>query len=178
MCGVPPTPEVPYDTPLACFFEYVMRSCKVFAGNEGCATMMIVASPIIPTGARSVMTSIGKFAKTCGLMTSVPSNPSRSVYPSGAAAAACCVPMFPDAPALFSIMIGCPRRFPNASATSLPLVSVTPPGANGTIKRMGFSGKSACAAAEMTSDTIVAASLFMANPPPTRLCLVTKPQRK
>jgi hypothetical protein len=50
------------------------------------------------------------------------------------------VPMLPEAPALFSTTIGWPRRRDSASATTRPLVSVTPPAANGTMSRMGLSG--------------------------------------
>src|SRR5687767_14190029 len=48
--------------------------------------------------------------------------------------------MLPEAPALFSTTTGCPSRFESASATTRPLVSVTPPGANGTTSRIGRSG--------------------------------------
>jgi hypothetical protein len=48
--------------------------------------------------------------------------------------------MFPEAPALFSTTIGCPSRLRSASATTRPLVSVTPPGANGTTSGSGLSG--------------------------------------
>ena len=41
--------------------------------------MMSVASPILPTGAKSLSVSKGMFANTCGLMTIVPSKASTSV---------------------------------------------------------------------------------------------------
>src|SRR5690606_10392981 len=50
------------------------------------------------------------------------------------------VPILPDAPGLLSTMTCCPRRWPSLSATSRATVSVTPPGENGTIRRMGREG--------------------------------------
>src|SRR5258706_6030958 len=67
--------------------------------------------------------------------------------------------MFPDAPALFSTTTFCPRRFDRASATRRRLVSVTPPGAKGTIRRIGRSGYCAPAWVNPTSETTRAARL-------------------
>src|SRR2546421_4017556 len=75
--------------------------------------------------------------------------------------ATACVPMLPEAPALFSTTIGCPSRFDSASAITRPVVSVTPPGANGTTRRMGFSGYSAHALAAMSNAATQTASAFI-----------------
>jgi hypothetical protein len=47
---------------------------------------------------------------------------------------------------------------------SRPLVSVTPPGAKGTMRRMGFSGKSARAANAMKRAVARAKTCFMVPP--------------
>src|SRR5688572_1767089 len=56
--------------------------------------------------------------------------------------------MAPDAPGLFSITIGCPRRCERAVARTRDVESAAPPGAAFTIRRMGLSGYSARAACE------------------------------
>src|SRR5262249_36240508 len=54
--------------------------------------------------------------------------------------------MLPLAPVRFSTTTDWPRRAPSRSATTRALVSVTPPGANGTTRRSGRAGQScACA---------------------------------
>jgi hypothetical protein len=68
--------------------------------------------------------------------------------------------MLPDAPGLFSTTIGCPRRRDSASATTRPLVSVTPPAANGTTSRIGRSGYCASAGAATISAAARATSLL------------------
>src|SRR5215831_1606282 len=54
--------------------------------------------------------------------------------------------MLPLAPGRFSTTTDWPRRAPSRSATTRALVSVTPPGANGTTRRSGRAGQS-CALA-------------------------------
>ena len=140
ICGVPPVPEVPKESPPGCVFDKAMTSVRVLAGRAGLATSIKVASPIFPTGTKSLTVSKGVFAKTCGLMTIVPSNPRTSVYPSAAAVLTKLVPMLPEAPGLLSTIICCPNLFPRCSAIKRPLVSVTPPGVNGTTKRIVLLG--------------------------------------
>lgn len=90
--------------------------------------------------------------------------------------ATCCVPMFPEAPALFSTTMGWPRRFPGASAISRPLVSVTPPGAKGAISRIGLSGYCDWAAAAKCSNkakriaSVWPVQGVVATPSDLRLC--------
>ncbi len=48
--------------------------------------------------------------------------------------------MVPDAPGLFSITIGTPRRGPSFSVRMRALVSVALPGENGTTMVMGLLG--------------------------------------
>src|SRR5258708_8804049 len=138
-CGVPPVPEVPKAKGLA--LACAISSCSEFAGTEGCATRISVASPSLVTGAKSRKVSNGIFANTWGLITIVPSKPSTRVGPSGALLATCSVPMLPEAPGRFSTTTGWPRRAPSRSATVRALVSVTPPAAKGTTSRTGRDGK-------------------------------------
>ena len=66
----------------------------------------------------------------------------------------------------------CPRRFDRASATTRPLVSVTPPGANGTTRRIGLSGYAACATSQRqhAGGERPAQRLFSSSAPPSRQC--------
>ncbi len=109
--------------------------------------MTSAVSPILLMGTKSLSVSNGTLANTCGLMTSVPSKPSTSVWPSGAAPATACVPLLPPAPGRLSTPTCWPRRAPRRSATTRAPVSVTPPGVKGPTRRIGLLGKSACASA-------------------------------
>ncbi len=68
-------------------------------------------------------------------------------------------PSVPAAPALFSMMIDCPRCFSVALASARMATSVVPPAGQGTIIVTGRVGKfCACAAAQQAATTIAAAS--------------------
>ena len=55
-----------------------------------------------------------------------------SVYPSGAERAVSLAPTMPPPPALFSTITFWPRALPRGSAITRAMMSVVPPGANGT----------------------------------------------
>ena len=124
-----------------------MSSPRLRTPAPGCATKISVASPSLVTGAKSRKVSNGIFAKTCGLITIVPSKPSSSVWPSASACATCCVPMLPLAPGRFSTITCWPRRAASGSATTRALLSATPPGVKGTMMRTGLVGHSCAPAA-------------------------------
>ena len=77
-----------------------------------------------------------------------------TVYPSGAARATCSAPITLPAPARLSTTIGWPRVWPAASAMIRPTMSFEPPGAKGTIIRMGRSGLQACCAVRCARTTV------------------------
>jgi len=62
------------------------------------------------------------------------------VYPSGGAFATNSDPIAWDAPGLFSTTTGLPKRSLSLAPTILAATSVTPPGASGTMMRMGLFG--------------------------------------
>ena len=49
-------------------------------------------------------------------------------------------PIVPLAPARLSVTTVCPHASPSLSAIVRAVISVPPPGANGTINRIGFAG--------------------------------------
>ena len=67
-------------------------------------------------------------------------------------------PITPEAPALFSTITGWPICAASLSAISRAITSVTPPGAHGTMKRIGRFGNSCAAAAESESASATSAS--------------------
>ena len=92
-----------------------------------------------------------------GFSTMVVSIPASSVRPSGADFATICAPIAVLAPARFSITTGWPQCSLMRWPTKRAMMSVGPPGGNGTMMRIGRLGKFAasdCAAA----GTIAAAS--------------------
>ena len=72
--------------------------------------------------------------------TSVPGAPSSSVYPSGGDLATSVVPIRPPAPGRFSTITGCPRTCVSPGAMARAVMSMFPPGANGTTMRIGLDG--------------------------------------
>src|SRR5260221_922313 len=62
------------------------------------------------------------------------------VYPSGAASRAVSMPILPPAPARLSTTTDWPKLALNFCAMMRPMVSIPPPGANGTINRIGRVG--------------------------------------
>jgi hypothetical protein len=56
------------------------------------------------------------------------------------------VPVVPAAPARFSTITCCPRRSPRRCWTTLAMMSVVPPGGNGTMMRTGRVGQPSWAA--------------------------------
>ena len=75
-----------------------------------------------------------------GLTVSGPFEPISSVYPSGAEVATTPAPRLPPAPARFSTTMLWPSVGDMLSERSRPTRSALPPGANGTISRIGRSG--------------------------------------
>ena len=98
-----------------------------------------------------------------GFSTIVVSIPASSVKPSGADFATICAPIAVLAPARFSITTGWPQRSLMRWPTKRAMMSVGPPGGNGTMMRIGAVRKSSrrsdCAAA----GTIAAASAIAAS---------------
>src|SRR6478672_11596556 len=72
-----------------------------------------------------------------------------SVYPSGGAFATMSSPSVEPAPGRLSMTTGTFQRSASFWATRRPVISVPPPGANGTIIRTGFVGYDGCAAASL-----------------------------
>ena len=66
--------------------------------------------------------------------------PIKRVYPSGFDLATKSAPMVPAAPDLFSITIVCPKISLILGAIARATISVPPPGAKPTIKRIGLVG--------------------------------------
>ena len=66
--------------------------------------------------------------------------PTSNVYPSGLALATNSEPIFDPPPGLFSTMIGWPNSFSSFDATTRAKMSVGPPAAKLTIKRIGWEG--------------------------------------
>ena len=71
-----------------------------------------------------------------------------SVCPSGALRATCSVAIFPAAPTRFSTTAGCGKAAESACAISRPVISVEPPAAKPTTKRMGRLGTHSVPCAE------------------------------
>lgn len=72
-------------------------------------------------------TSYGTFM-TCGRPVMAPGTPKPKVLPSGVARTVASTPMVPLAPALFSITMVWPSRWPSAGASSRARLSTEPPG--------------------------------------------------
>ena len=91
------------------------------------------------TAARSFSVSYGMFWRRLGLMTwAVTTTP--SVWPSAADFATKSVPTTVPAPGRFSTSTGCPHTSCILPARRRPMMSVAPPGGNGTIiaDRLGW----------------------------------------
>ena len=71
-----------------------------------------------------------------------------SVCPSGALRATCSVAILPAAPTRFSTTAGCGKAAESACAISRPVVSVEPPAAKPTTRRMGRLGTHSAPCAE------------------------------
>src|SRR5882672_11463559 len=75
-----------------------------------------------------------------------------SVLPSGLAFATTSVPITPPAPPRFSTTTDCPHFCESFAATVRAVISVPPPGANGTMKVTGLAGYGCASAAEKNRD--------------------------
>src|SRR2546427_5226907 len=71
--------------------------------------------------------------------------------------------MTPPAPPRFSITTGCPRLSASAGTKLRAVMSVPPPGAAGTIRRIGLAGYCAHAWAAVTSETTMSAMSFVTS---------------
>src|SRR5690606_15519674 len=96
------------------------------------------------TGLRPSTGSKGSFAKVAALIGSAVVA-SSMVWPSGAARDTYSVPMLAAAPGLFSTVTGCCQILVSCAATSRAVISVDPPGGNGTTMRTAREGKSGAA---------------------------------
>src|SRR5438094_571763 len=116
-----------------------MSSAILFASTEGCAAMTRCCTETCVTAARSLTVSYGMLCRRLGLMTcAVTTTP--SVWPSGADFATRSVPTTVPAPGRFSTITGWPQTSCILPATRRPMMSVAPPGGNGTIMRTGLVG--------------------------------------
>src|SRR5687768_217319 len=93
----------------------------------------------------------------------------RSVYPSGLARAASSVPIRPLAPPRLSTTTGWPQPSESFCATVREMMSVPPPGGNGTMRRTGRLGYACAAVSEAALSSAIestpasTASAFMAR---------------
>src|SRR5260370_17212783 len=94
------------------------------------------------------------------------------MYQSGSECADISAVMLPPAPGLFSITTDWPQTSCRRLPTRRAVVSVEPPGANGTTTRTDLTGQSAAEAREKTMD---GAALAAAASPTTRRPFPTAP---
>ena len=95
---------------------------------------------ILLIGVMPLIGSCGQLGKTLGPTVRVPLEPISSVYPSGLEPMAAAVPTKPPAPDRFSTTTAWPRSSLKAGAIRRAVTSTLPPGANGTMIRIGSLG--------------------------------------
>src|SRR5215813_12737954 len=122
-----------------------MSSFTDFAGSVGCTTRINGDDVASDTGARSLSGSYGSFCM-CGRIAVSAGVASNTVHPSGGALVTISAPITPPPPARLSTTTVCLRVSLILAPTVRPVMSVAPPGANGTTTRIGFAGY-ACASA-------------------------------
>src|SRR5262245_15305306 len=111
----------------------------LFASSDGCAAITRCCTDTWLTAARSFSVSFGMFCRRLGLMTcAVTTTP--SVWPSAGDLATKSVPTTVPAPGRFSTSTGWPQTSCIFPATRRPMMSVAPPGGNGTTIRTGLVG--------------------------------------
>ncbi len=143
-----------------------MTSWKFLYGLLGSVATTLAAVPISSTGSRSFSVSNGRFCRN-GLTAWV-SNTNTQLLPSGGALATIAVPMLPEAPGLFSMMMVVPSFCCRPGCTIRAIGSTVPPGGNGTMTRVTLPD---CARARETNGAAAAPSMrvrlvsfFMAFP--------------
>ena len=102
--------------------------------------MMLGVAAMLMMGVKSVVGLYGILALIAGLAAVVDTVAIPSEYPSGTARAVSVAPITPPPPALFSTTTGWPRALLNGSAITRAMMSVVPPGANGTCSLIGLLG--------------------------------------
>ena len=110
--------------------------------DSGWTTSTFGAFTSSEIGAKSLIGSYGRFLNSAGL-TAIAVEASSRVWPSGVARATCPMPMLPAAPPRLSTTTCWPSDWLSESDRIRAMMSVGPPGANGTTTVMGRSGKAA-----------------------------------
>src|SRR5262245_37046420 len=148
-------------------FAASMTSAKVLKRLVGGVATTLGAVPISSTGSRSFSVSNGSVCRN-GLTAWV-SNTITQLLPSGGDFATIAVPMLPDAPGLFSMMMVVLSRCCSPGCTMRAIGSAVPPGGNGTTIRVMLP---VWASADLASGVATAPSrserrviLFIAFPP-------------
>ena len=108
-----------------------ITSAKVLNGRSGWVTSTLGAVPISSTGSRSF--SVSKESVCRNGLTACVSNTNTQLLPSGGDFAAIAVPMLPDAPGLFSMMMVALSFCCSPGWTMRAIGSTVPPGGNGTM---------------------------------------------
>src|SRR5690242_7072953 len=132
---MPPTPELPNEYLPGFAFTSAMNSFRLFAGNLGFTVRMFGIESLLVIDAK-LSSEYSRFERSAGSTIIVLTVAMASVYPSGAARATWLVPSAPLAPPTFSTTTGCPSSRRIGSDTSRAMMSVLPPGVNGTTTLM------------------------------------------
>jgi len=91
-------------------------------------------------GVKSVSVLYGILGLIAGFAAVVDTVAMPRMYPSAGARASSVAPITPPPPALFSTTTLCPSDLPSGSDITRAMMSVVPPGANGTCRRMTLVG--------------------------------------
>src|SRR5687768_7215995 len=135
----------------------------LLASTEGWVAITRCCTETWLTAARSFSVSYGRLCRRLGLMTcAVTTMP--SVWPSPADFATRSVPTTVPAPGRFSTITDWPQTACILPATRRPMMSVAPPGGNGTINRTGFVGKPRDAVEKINNENASSLSIDARNP--------------
>ena len=133
-----------------------MNSLTLLTGNDGCTTSTVVVRPSWLIMVKSFTGSKGSFLYSVGLI-ACGVVAITMVWPSGAERATNSVPIMVAPPARFSMTICWPNCLVSSGLSRRARMSVPPPGAAGTTRRIGRDGK-VCASATAPIDSKRAAA--------------------